>query len=81
MKESAVFENGMLFDVELSRESSLTFAQRTERSEGKNKAGYLGRHSRQKELQVQRSLGGDMPGMLMNIKESTWDGAEEGRVW
>lgn len=39
MKANAVFENGMLFDVELSRESSLTFAQRTERSEGKNKAG------------------------------------------
>lgn len=35
MKASAVFGDGMLFDIELSRESSQTSAQRTERSEGK----------------------------------------------
>ena len=31
MKASAVFGNGMLFFIELSRESSLSFAQRTDR--------------------------------------------------
>lgn len=35
MKASAVFGDEMLFDVKLSRESSLTPVQRTERSEGK----------------------------------------------
>lgn len=39
MKESAVFGNGMLFFIELSRESSLTFAQRTDRREEKSYVG------------------------------------------
>lgn len=77
MKESAVFWDGMLFYIALSRESSLTFSQRTERSE-RELCRYLGRHSRQRELQMQRSLGGGMPGMLINIKDSR---RREGVVW